>query len=83
MEIKCLNSVRRYYKIPKSEISYLKFIIEAYEGIAVLTTVCPTSGKIVLYIAPGCEDEIDMICAELTKEIPLIPLTECTDSTVL
>lgn len=40
------------------QIHYLRFIIEAYEGIGVVTTLDPKTGLVQLSIAPGCEDDV-------------------------
>jgi hypothetical protein len=43
------------------EVHYLRFILEAYEGIAVLSTLDPQLGHIRLSIAPGCERDVQHI----------------------
>ncbi|HBD08659.1 MAG TPA: hypothetical protein DCZ69_10400 [Syntrophobacteraceae bacterium] len=43
------------------EIHFLRFILEAYEGVATLTTLEPKLGLIRLNIARGCEGEVEMI----------------------
>ncbi len=40
------------------EIHYLRFTLEAYEGLATLTTLQPKLGLVQLNIAPGCEDDV-------------------------
>jgi hypothetical protein len=52
---KCLI---RHVLVCPSEIHFLRFILEAYEGIAVATTLDPGLGLMRLSIAPGCEDEV-------------------------
>jgi hypothetical protein len=51
----------RHLIISPREIHYLRFLLEAYEGIAVLTTIDPKLGHVVLHIAPGCEQEVEHI----------------------
>jgi len=36
----------------------LRFLMEAYEGIAVVTTLDPHLGLVELSVAPGCEAEV-------------------------
>ncbi len=55
-------SVRRIIIRP-SEIHYLRFILEAYEGIAVVSTLDSKLGLMKLSIAPGCEDDVERILA--------------------
>ena len=50
-----LGSNRRYYRVDRRDISLLRFILEAYEGIATLTTVDPADGVVVITMAPGRE----------------------------
>ena len=53
----------------RREIAYLRFIFEAYDGIAVVKTVDAQKGIIVLHVAPGCDDDVDDVLQDLKKEI--------------
>ncbi|MBL0716977.1 MAG: DUF4911 domain-containing protein [Desulfosarcina sp.] len=64
-----LKTIQKYFRIDRKEICFLKFIIEAYDGIAVLTTIDPVKGIVVINIAPGCEQEVEMIIKDLGKTI--------------
>ncbi|MCD6224082.1 MAG: DUF4911 domain-containing protein [Deltaproteobacteria bacterium] len=64
-----LKTIKKYFRIERREICFLKFIIEAYDGIAVLTTIDPAKGIIVINIAPGCEEEVEMIIKDLKQTI--------------
>lgn len=44
--------------IAKSEICYLQWIIESYDGVAVMRTLNPMNGTVEISIAPGCTEEI-------------------------
>ncbi len=50
-------SVHRYL-IDRRQVHYLRFIIEAYPGMAVVSTVDSALGLVSLAIAPGCEPDI-------------------------
>lgn len=63
----------RHVIIRPSEIHFLRFILEAYEGIAIATTLDPRLGLIKLSIAPGCEEETARI---LTAEGGRLQLQE-------
>jgi len=55
----------RKYLINPYQIHYLRFIIEAYPGMAVVSTVDPTLGLVSIAVAPGCESDIlDILEAE-------------------
>jgi hypothetical protein len=62
-------SVKKYYRIDRREIHYLKFILEAYAGVAVMRTLDPQKGLVVLHVGPGCEEEVDMIIHDLKRHI--------------
>ena len=64
-----MKTLQKYYRIDRREISFLKFIIESYDGTAVLRTVDPKAGIVALHISPGCEPVVDMILNDLKQEI--------------
>ncbi len=47
----------------------MRFIFEAYDGIAVIETLDPAAGLIVLHIAPGCEPDVAFVLQDLKKDI--------------
>ena len=58
----------------RREIAFIKFIFEAYDGIAGMRTINPAKGIIELRIAPGCEEQVERILQDLKKEILIRPL---------
>jgi hypothetical protein len=66
-----METIRRYYQIDRKEICFVKSIIEAYDGIAVLRTVDPKKAVIELSVAPGCEEEIKEILDDLRNSISI------------
>ena len=64
-----VETIKKYYRIDRREISFLKFILEAYDGLAVLTTVDSKKGIIVINIAPGCEGDVKMILQDLKQNV--------------
>jgi len=64
-----METVKKYYRIDRREICFLKFILEGYEGLALLSTCNPAEGIVVLKIAPGCETEAECLMQALQKEI--------------
>ena len=63
------ETIKRYYRVDRCEIAFLRFIFEAYEGLAIIETLNPESGVIVFYIAPGCESDVDMILSDLKGDV--------------
>ena len=64
-----MKSDIKYYRVDRGELYFLKFILEAYDGIAMFRTVDPEAGLVMLHIAPGCEAEVDAVLQDLKKEI--------------
>jgi hypothetical protein len=61
--------VEVYLRLPPTEIAYLKFIFESYEGIAVLRTIDRNAAVIVLLIAADLEGEARAILESLRAEV--------------
>jgi len=68
-----MNTSTLTYRVDRREIAFLRFVIEGYDGIAVLSTLDAREGIVVLHVAPGCEDTIETIMADLSKEIMMQP----------
>ena len=64
-----VETIKKYYRIDRREIAFLKFILEAYDGLAVLTTIDSEKGIVVINIAPGCETDVKMILQDLKKNV--------------
>jgi len=56
-------------RVDRREISYLRFILESYDGLATLSTLDAATGMVELKIAPGCEPDVARIVRDLQKEI--------------
>jgi hypothetical protein len=61
--------------VHRPEIAFIKFILEAYDGLAMLTTIDPIKGIIALRIAPRCQEQVAEILRNLKKEIVIQSLT--------
>ena len=68
-----VETIKRYYRVDRREIAFIKFIFEAYDGIAVLETLDPMAGIVVFHIAPGCERDVDALLEDLKREILIEP----------
>ena len=62
-----LDTIKKYLRIDRREICFLKFILEAYDGIASLTTVNSDLGVVRLHIPPGCSEDVEIILQDLKK----------------
>jgi hypothetical protein len=70
---KFAETAKQCYRVDRREIAYLKFILEAYDGLAVVSTVDPEAGIIVLHIAPGCEPDVEIVLQDLKRDIMMEP----------
>ena len=59
------------YRVDPYEIHYLKFILEAYEGLATLTTLDPHQGLVQLTVPPGCNRSLETLIEALGQEMEL------------
>ena len=63
-----MDTKNRYYRIDEAGISLLKFLIESYEGAAVVRTIDTVDPAIEIMIAPGFEAEVEAVIDELRDE---------------
>jgi hypothetical protein len=63
-----MQTTRQYYRVDRRQISMIRFVFEAYEGVAVVTTLDAAAGSIVLAVAPGCEATARDIMADLGRD---------------
>jgi len=70
------ETTQKYYRVDRREIHFLRFIIEAYDGIAVMKTVDRAQGVVVLHISPGCESDVEQILQDLGKDIMIEQIQE-------
>jgi hypothetical protein len=65
------HSQARYFRVARHDLVYLKFILEAYEGLAVLSTV-EREGAIVRIGYPHFSaEDVDLLLHALSGEIDL------------
>ncbi len=75
-----MKTIGKLYSIEKKSVGFVKFIFEAYDGIAVVETIDRQASIIKLHIAPGCEGDVDDVINELKKEILIEPVHDVADS---
>lgn len=62
----------RYFRLDRRDLVYLKFILEAYEGLSTLSTVEKDATLVRVSTFPWCAADVDALIESLRKEIPLI-----------
>jgi Domain of unknown function (DUF4911) len=63
-----MKTIQKKYRVDRKKIGFIKFIFEAYEGIAVVSTIDPKKNLLMLSIAPDLLEESDMIVGDLRKD---------------
>ena len=69
-----MDTQSRYFRLRREDIAYFKFIIESYEGMAVVRTKDPREAIVELMVAPGWEKEVEEILEGLREEMTIEPL---------
>lgn len=64
-----LESTLRYYRCRRRDIAFLRFAVEACDGLAFLRTLDPAGALVALHVPPGCEDEVDELMRGLQKVV--------------
>jgi hypothetical protein len=66
----------------RHQIHFLRFLLEAYEGVAVLSTVDNAAGLVSFFIAPGREAEAGELVSILKDRMMLEPMLPDEDPTL-
>ena len=69
-----MDTQSRFLRLHRKDIAYFKFIMESYEGMAVVRTKDPHEAVVELMVAPGWEKDVEEVLEGLQKEIPIEPL---------
>jgi hypothetical protein len=64
--------VLRSVRVEVSDIAYLRFLLEAHDGLTVPTTRQGTSDIIDFVVAPDFEQEFDELLAALSAEMKMV-----------
>jgi hypothetical protein len=66
-----MDTQSKYFRMRREDIAYFKFIIESYEGMAVVRTKDPSEAIVELMVAPGWERDLDEVLDGLRKEMAI------------
>jgi len=69
------SSIIKRYRMNRHDIFFVKFILEAYDGIATMTTIDAHAGIVDLYIGYGCENDVQNLIHDLSSNIRIEPMT--------
>lgn len=76
-----MNTIQKYLRVNPKDMAYVKFIVESYEGLAVLRTVNPREGIMEWMIPPDLVKEVEELIDSLRKEIAIVPVSPPTNTT--
>jgi len=69
-----MDTQSRYFRLRREDIAYFKFIIESYEGMAVVRTKDRHEAIVELMVAPGWEKDLEEVLEGLREEMMIEPL---------
>ena len=75
-----MNTIQKYFRVNRRDMAYVKFVVESYDGLAVLRTVDPREGIIEWMIAPDRMDEAEELIDSLQNEVALTPVNLASPS---
>jgi hypothetical protein len=71
-----MNTVQMYVRVNPKDMAYVKFIVESYEGLAVLRTVDPREGILEWMIPPDLVEQAEELINSLREEVSILPVTD-------
>ena len=63
-----MKTIKRVFRVDRREIKYLRWTIESYDGMAVVSTLDPREAYIEIMISPGCEEMVSELLDSLREE---------------
>ena len=76
-----MQGIKQYYRVDKNKIGFLRFIIEAYDNLAIMTTLNAREGLVVMNISPSCEGTINALMLSLGHDFYVEPLPDFVHTT--
>jgi hypothetical protein len=70
-----MDTQSRFLRLHRKDIAYFKFIMESYEGMAVVRTKDPHEAVVELMVAPGWEKDVEEVLEGLRREMAIEALT--------
>lgn len=63
--------LRRCYHVPRSEIGYLRFILESYDGLAYMRTLDPHTAVVEMSYPPSRRRDAEALFLALAAEVSM------------
>ena len=74
-----METIQKYFRVQRKNIAFLKFVLEAYDGVAVMRTLESHEGVVELMIAPDFEREVNELLDNLRDEFEVQPIDPPAD----
>jgi hypothetical protein len=71
--------IKKYFKINRRNIAIVQFIIEAYEGMATVSTIDPHTAIIKISIMPDFISEISGLIDDLKNKYKIVEFSNCKE----
>lgn len=69
----------RFYRLPLSEIGYVRMIVESYDGLAAVRSNGGSRGEVEWILGEGMEDEAAVLAERLADEVGLVAIPRPAD----
>ena len=60
-----METIKKSFLVDRSRINYIRWIVESYDGMAIVSTIDSNEAVIELKIAPGCETIVNELIHSL------------------
>jgi hypothetical protein len=77
------DSLARFFRLTPADLAYVKFTLEAYEGLVVMHTLDGTQGLIEIIYPCDLASTVDDLLASLGRELDLLEIPRPTDRPLL
>ncbi len=68
-----MKEIVKHYRMDRRQIALFRFLLEAYDGLAVLRTIAPAEGRVALHLSVSREAELDEMIRGVAGDIRLEP----------
>jgi hypothetical protein len=69
----------RYFRVPLAEIAYVRMIVEAFDGLAVVRSLSSSRGEIEWIIGEGMDAEAEEVAQRLAQLTGMCPIERPAD----
>ncbi len=66
----------RYFQARRHELAYLQFIIDSYDGLAILSTIDSQAGVVKVAFSRHLEDDVEALLSALSEEIGICEIVK-------